>query len=1169
MRLKKIKLAGFKSFVDPTTIPLHSNLTGIVGPNGCGKSNVIDAVRWVMGESSAKNLRGDSMADVIFNGSNSRKPVGQAFIELVFDNSDGSLGGQYANYAEISIKRVVARDGQSNYFLNSARCRRRDITDVFLGTGLGPRSYSIIEQGMISRLIEAKPEELRIYLEEAAGISKYKERRRETETRMRHTRENLERLQDLRDEVAKQLQHLQRQAKTAERFKVLKEEERRLKAEYLALRWRGLDHEDKALEQKIRELETRREAALAEQRGLERQLEEGRAQQIETNDGFNEVQGRYYGVGAEIARVEQAIQHGKETEHRQQHDLQQVEKAWQEAQSHIHNDQHRLGELTAQLREHEPQLGSAEKRAAESAALLASAEEGMRTWQAEWDEFNRLAAEPAQTAEVERTRIQHLDQQLMRLRDAIKRNEQELQSLSWEGLEREIGELETQMAEHTTQGSDLEAQLGGLSERIGELREHNTRYGQEIHQARIELQNARGRDASIEALQQAALGEGKGVIAGWLERQGLKDAPRLAKELQVENGWERAVETVLGASVEAVCVEGLDAYADVLSSIAGGTLTLLERNNSGASSSIADATPLASKVSADWSLGGLLQDIYAADDLNAALRLREHLPATGSVVTRDGLWVGRHWLRVVRESDAKAGVLEREKERRELSVQIDVLERRVSGLELELENTREELREEERRRDELQSQLNRLNSAKADIQAQVAGKRGRLEQARNRSERLTRELREAEEQIDRDESHVREARGCLDGAVTRMDEFQRRRETLVEKRREHETLLEQRRALARNDRDQVHQVALRVESTRTGLASTQQSLERMRGQIAHLATRREELQEGLRQAAAPSRALATELEALLKRRIAVEEELGRARRKVEEIDERLRGLEQGRSAAEQKVQEVREALDRQRMEWQGVHVRRQTVEEQIIETGFALQALFEEMPESATTDEWHEKVENIAQRIQRLGPINLAAIDEFKEQSERMAYLDSQYADLTESLNTLENAIRKIDRETRTRFKETYDKVNSGLKEMFPRLYGGGHAYLEMTGNDLLDTGITVMARPPGKRISTIHLLSGGEKALTAVALVFAIFQLNPAPFCMLDEVDAPLDEANVGRFCDLVREMSERVQFIFITHNKTTMEMANQLIGVTMHEPGVSRLVAVDVDDAVQMATG
>ncbi len=1169
MRLKKIKLAGFKSFVDPTSIPLPSNLTGIVGPNGCGKSNVIDAVRWVMGETSAKNLRGDSMADVIFNGSTSRKPVGQASIELVFDNSDGSLGGQYATYAEISVKRVVSRDGQSNYFLNGARCRRRDITDVFLGTGLGPRSYSIIEQGMISRLIEAKPEELRVYLEEAAGISKYKERRRETENRMRHTRENLERLEDLREEVAKQLQHLQRQARTAERFKVLKEEERRLKAEHLALRWRGLDREDKALEQKIREQETRRESALAEQRAQERQIEEGRAQQVEANDAFNEVQGRYYGVGAEIARVEQAIQHGKETEHRQQHDLQQVEKAWQEAQSHIHNDQHRLNELAEQLQTHEPQINAAEGQAGESAAQLAAAEEAMRTWQAEWEEFNRLAAEPAQTAEVERTRIQHLDQQLMRARDAIKRGEQELQSLSWETLEREIGELETQMTERVAQGAEMEAQLGGFSERIGTLRDQNSRYGQEIHQARTELQNARGRDASIEALQQAALGEGKGVVAGWLERQGLKEAPRLAKELQVENGWERAVETVLGPSIEAVCVDGIDAYAELLSGIAGGTVTLFERNQTTAGGNLDGAIALAAKVSGDWPLGGLLQDVYAAEDLGEALRLRERLPAHGSVVTRDGIWVGRHWLRVVRESDARAGVLEREKERRELNALIDSLDRRVSDLELALENNRETLGDEEQRRDELQAQLNRLNNGKAEIQAQLASKRGRLDQAKGRSERLNRELRDSEEQIVRDETQVREARGRLDGAVERMEEFQRRREALVEKRREHETLLDERRARARSDRDQVHQMALRVESMRSNRTSTQQSLERMQSQISHLATRREELQEALRQAVAPNQALSSELEELLKRRIAVEAELGTARHKVEEIDERLRALEQGRSAAEQKVQEVREVLDRLRMEWQGIHVRRQTVEEQILETGFALQALFDEMPESATSDEWHEKVENIAQRIQRLGPINLAAIDEFKEQSERMEYLDSQYADLTESLNTLENAIRKIDRETRTRFKETYDKVNSGLKEMFPRLFGGGHAYLEMTGTDLLDTGITVMARPPGKRISTIHLLSGGEKALTAVALVFAIFHLNPAPFCMLDEVDAPLDEANVGRFCDLVKEMSERVQFIFITHNKTTMELANHLTGVTMHEPGVSRLVAVDVDDAIQMAAG
>ncbi len=1169
MRLKKIKLAGFKSFVDPTTITLPSNLTGIVGPNGCGKSNVIDAVRWVMGESSAKNLRGDSMADVIFNGSTSRKPVGQASIELGFDNSDGSLGGQYAKYTEISVKRLVSRDGQSTYFLNGVRCRRRDITDVFLGTGLGPRSYSIIEQGMISRLIEAKPEELRVYLEEAAGISKYKERRRETENRMRHTRENLERLEDLREEVSKQLQHLQRQARTAERFKVMKEEERRLKAEHLVLRWQGLDAEDKALEQRISEHETRREAALAEQRGFERQLEEGRSQQIERNDAFNEVQGRYYGVGAEIARVEQAIQHGKEMEHRQQHELQQVEKAWQEAQTHIHNDQHRLNELHAELNESEPQLLAIEKAAGESAARLAESEEAMRAWQQSWEAFNREAAEPAQTAEVEKTRIQHLDQQMLRAREAIQRNEHELQGLTWESLEEEIAALENQRQEQMDRGNELDAQIGTVAEQINQARERSNSAGEELHQVRTQLQNTRGRLASVEALQQAALGEGKGGISTWLERQGLQTAPRLAKELQVESGWERAVETVLGPSIEAVCVSSIDAVTSLLGEFDKGTLTLIEEGGSGNASSVAGATRLIDKTKASWSLSGPLQDVYAAESLTEAMELRRQLPEHGSVVTRDGIWLGRHWLRVVKEADAQAGILERERELRELNHQLESLEHNSDELEREQERARQLLRESEQEREELQTQLNRLNAVKADLQAQLASKRGRLEQAKNRSERLENELNETREQIHRDETAVKDARGRLDGAVERMESYQRKRETLQDERRELDEVLDQRRARARADRDQVHQQALQLESLRSSHTSTQQSLERMQSQLGHLVQRREELQKALEEAVAPNQALAEELDELLKRRVAVEEELGQARRRVEEIDEQLRRLGQERNTAEQKVQTIRDAMDKLRMEWQGIHVRRQTIEEQLIETGYNKETLLEEMPEEATAQEWQTKVETIAQRIQRLGPINLAAIDEFKEQSERMEYLNSQHEDLTESLNTLENAIRKIDRETRTRFKETYDRVNGGLKEMFPRLFGGGHAYLEMTGNDLLDTGITVMARPPGKRISTIHLLSGGEKALTAVALVFAIFLLNPAPFCMLDEVDAPLDEANVGRFCDLVREMSEKVQFIFITHNKTTMELSNQLTGVTMHEPGVSRLVAVDVDDAIQMAAG
>ncbi|MGA7800927.1 MAG: chromosome segregation protein SMC, partial [Gammaproteobacteria bacterium] len=743
MRLTKIKLAGFKSFVDPTTIHLPSNLVGVVGPNGCGKSNTIDAVRWVMGESSAKNLRGDSMADVIFNGSNSRKPVGHAMIELVFDNSDGSVGGQYAQYGEISIKRQVSRDGQSSYFLNATRCRRRDITDIFLGTGLGPRSYSIIEQGMISRLIEAKPEDLRVYLEEAAGISKYKERRRETENRIRHTRENISRLDDLRDEIEKQLERLQRQARTAERYKELKQEERRVKAELLALRYRAQHDESVARERAIQERETALEAVVAEQRAIEAAMEKGREALIEANDSFNEVQGRYYGLGAEIARVEQAIQHGKDTRQQRQQELTQTEAAWSEAQAHIELDAGRLTELASELERSEPELEALREREQASTAALREAEEAMQDWQLQWEDFNRRAAEPSQTAQVERTRIDHLDRQLLQLAQRLERIEQELGNLSVAGLEQEIESLAEQETEGSERTSILDGELHEALARITELRELMQRQSAELNEVRGHQQGARGRLASLDALQQAALGRRAGAVTDWLESQGLKDAPRLAQQLHVDAGWERAVETVLGFYLEAVCIDGIDRVAGVLEGLEHGALALVDTAASAVDlPSAQTALPLLSKVRAPWALDSLLGGVYAADSLAQALQLRTGLAPHESVITSQGIWIGQGWLRVARDADERAGVIEREKEISELNEQLHGHSEVLQTLEQGLEEAREALREAEQRREALQAEVNQAHRRQSEIHAQLGARRGRLEQAHARVEALREEAEE-------------------------------------------------------------------------------------------------------------------------------------------------------------------------------------------------------------------------------------------------------------------------------------------------------------------------------------------------------------------------------------------------------------------------------------------
>ncbi len=1168
MRLKKIKLTGFKSFVDPTTIHLPSNLVGVVGPNGCGKSNIIDAVRWVMGESSAKHLRGESMADVIFDGSTTRKPVGVAAIELTFDNSDGSLGGQYAQYAEIAIKRQVSRDGVSAYSLNGARCRRRDITDVFLGTGLGPRSYSIIEQGMISRLIEAKPEELRVYLEEAAGISKYKERRRETENRIRHTEENLERLKDLREEVDRQLQHAKRQARTAERYQELKQQERRVHAELLALNSRALAGQLHGLEQKASGETNALEQAIAEVRRLEAALEQQRAAHVHTGDQLNEIQGRFYAVGAEVSKVEQAIQHARDLAQRQAREAEELDSSRGELQRHLDGDTTRLADLDRALAAAEPDLAAARTRAQSTAQARTEAEQAMQAWQAEWEAFNQTAAEPAQQAQVERTRTDQLEERRQRLRLRRERLDEELTRLDPASLDAEIEKLAADRDARQAELERRESEHAELRRRLETLRGENQTVRQALDALRDELQRARGRQASLEALQQAALGKTDTGATGWLERAGLAGAPRLAEGLRAEPGWELALETVLGPSLEAVCVDDLARYAAGAAGLEGGHLFLVDPGANAAPSGGAGDL-LSDKLVEGAGAAALLAGIHAAEDLDRALALRGGLAPHESVVTRDGLWLGPNWLRVARETDAHGGVLAREQELRELDARVVGLGDRVGSTEARDATLRATLGDAEQQREELQQALQQAHRALAEVKARLGERQARREQLRVRDAAIRSEREELEAEDRQCAEALETSRGNLHRALEAMEGLAERREQLEKRRAEHRTALDEARRAAQSDHDAVHVLALRIEAQRTERQATAQGLQRVEEQLARLGTRHAELEQARSLIGAPQVQRQQELGRLLAQRVEVESQLGSARRELEGIEAGIREAEERRVRAEQAVEARRETLEATRMRCNELRVRGETVQEEIAKSGFTREALLDDLPDDAMPAAWQERLDGLTASIQRLGAINLAAIDEHRELAERMHHLDSQYTDITDALATLQEAIRKIDRETRQRFRDTFEKVNNQLGALFPRLFGGGHAYLQLTGNDLLDTGVTVMARPPGKRNSTIHLLSGGEKALTAVALVFSIFQLSPAPFCMLDEVDAPLDDANVGRFCEMVGEMAQKVQFVFITHNKVTMELADQLLGVTMNEPGVSRMVSVDVGEAVRMAAG
>jgi chromosome segregation protein len=1151
MRLDKIKLAGFKSFVDPTSVPLPSNLVAVVGPNGCGKSNVIDAVRWVMGESSAKMLRGESMADVIFNGSSARKPVGTATIELVFDNSDGGAGGQYAKYSQISVKRQVSRDGQSAYYLNGTRCRRRDITDLFLGTGLGPRSYSIIEQGTISRLIEARPEELRAFLEEAAGISKYKERRRETENRIRHTRENLDRLNDLVEEVGKHLQHLERQAATAERYKKLREQERRLKAELLALGWRDLSHDLAQRDKGIGTLETEVEAAVAGQRRLEADLERLRSELHETGDAFNEVQGRFYAVGGDIARTEQSLQYGRDARRRQEQELEQAQRELGNLDEQARHDSTRLEELEQQLLEQEPELERLGAEEEDRAAILDEAEAAMESWQGEWEAFNQGAAEPAQLAQVERTRINHLEQQIANLQRRKDKLAGELERLGHSELQLELEELAGRESAFLESRVEGEERLEAVNTRILDLRGERSELVLALDEVKEELQTARGRQASLEALQQAdRAGQGE-RIEQWLEERGLHQAQRLADGLEVEPAWRNAVEVVLAERLQAVHAGSLAHHGGALDTLDEGPLHLFE----GGVDADPAADELRARVRSPWSLRSWLHGVRVADDLPGALQRRGELAPGESFVTPDGIRIGPDWLQLPGQQQPGHGVLERAEELKALQTRVADLGAASAELGSRLQQQDDSLDALEAERADLQVELDRAGRELSRLHSDLSAKRTRLEHLVGRRESVEAEHEEVAGQILEDREAEAEARERLHQALEQMETLASRRDQLVAGRDRLRSAQEEARGGLRSVSERARKLALAVEAARTARQSLGAGRARLHEQLEQWRQRRDAQAQALETGDEPLRQLQEELERQLSLRIEVEQELAQARKRVEAVESGLRDGEQQRQGAERQTQERRANLDQARMARQEVVIRSRTLEEQLKETGMTPGALLAELEDDAREAHWREEVEKMAVRIQRLGAINLAAIDEFREESERKRYLDEQHADVTRSLETLEEAIRKIDRETRTRFKETFDRVNNGIKTLFPRLFGGGHA------------GVTVMARPPGKRNSSIHLLSGGEKALTAVALVFSIFQLNPSPFCMLDEVDAPLDDANVGRFCELVKSMSDQVQFIFITHNKITMELANQLCGVTMHEPGVSRLVSVDVEEAVQLA--
>ncbi|MEP1446723.1 MAG: chromosome segregation protein SMC [Paraglaciecola sp.] len=1160
MRLKKIKLAGFKSFVDPTTIPFPDDMTAVVGPNGCGKSNVIDAVRWVLGESSAKNLRGDSMTDVIFNGSTARKPVSQCSVELVFDNSSGRIQGEYAGYNELSVKRIVTKEAQSSYLLNNSKCRRRDVTDLFLGTGLGPRSYAIIEQGMISRLIESKPQELRVFIEEAAGVSKYKERRRETETRIRHTNENLERLEDVRGELGQQLEKLQRQANAAKRYKELKQNERRYKAELAAIRWRQHSKKIDALESDIAKKNAAIEAFVAEQRNEEKDITEFKQQQQDCKQQLSDIQQQVFRVSTDITRIEQNQIHTKQRRQQIEQESAALHQSIVENETHHQQNLEKITELTQQLELAEPEKLLLEEQLEQAEISLIEAEEQFSQQQNQWRNQEQEFNQRKQQAQSCHGKIQSLMSIQMRTQQRIGELKDELNEVSDDELAIQIdaNQQEIQILEEQTQQSAEESQHALSNEQSVQLSlKHLT---QDQIALKGDVQSIEAQLAALHALQKS--NEADNQSQQFIENLELSHQSWW-QTLEIKQGWEDAFETITQHWQNAQLLPQSTKQKDLIE--LPGSVWLFENDYiDNHSSNIAEdsiATKLNNRAVPNW-----ITNIMCAVSLESALAILPKLASHQSVVTQEGYWLGQGWM-VVGSAEQQSGLLKRANQIKQLEVELDLVQNKLLQAEEAVNEEEHKLAVAKRNAETGKQQFEhlKLNLQQTRNQTQLLVQQQQQNVGRNT--RLSQELVRQQQTLEQEQLQLEEL-------SLQAEELEQTVEHLQEQQREFELNREQQQQKVLDNRTQteatknkLHQLALHLQTVRSQhqgltdsqqrevalLTNMQQKLQLLNTEFAELAMPLEDQQDSLQQ--------------LLEQKAILDIQQQELNDKLANIQEKLSVAEKGQQGVTDKIQVMLSELQSIKLECEGYRVRANGVLDQLQEMQQNLKSVLESLPEDSNEKTWQNHLDKTVASVARLGAVNLAAVEEYDIQAERKQHLDDQNDDLVAALEILEQAIRKIDKETRSRFKETFDQVNDDLKQLFPKVFGGGMAYLELTGDDLLETGVAIMARPPGKKNSTIHLLSGGEKALTALSLVFAIFRLNPAPFCLLDEVDAPLDDANVVRFCKLVSEMSKTVQFIFITHNKIAMEMATHLTGVTMAEPGVSRMVAVDVDEAVAIA--
>jgi len=1172
VRLNSIKLSGFKSFAEPTNFMLPGQLVGVVGPNGCGKSNIMDAVRWVLGESKASELRGESMQDVIFNGTTTRKPASRSSVELVFDNADHRAGGQWGQFAEIAVKRVLTRDGNSSYYINNQPVRRRDVQDVFLGTGLGPRAYAIIGQGTISRIIESRPEELRLFLEEAAGVSKYKERRRETENRLSDTRENLTRVEDILRELNANLEKLEKQAEVAARYNALQAEGTLKQHQLWFLKRREAEGDQGKLKAEVDQAVNALESRIADLRHVEADLETIRQAHYAAGDEVNQAQGKLYEASAEVGKLEAEIRfvvEGRQRAEQRLVQLQEQSAQWQQRSEEATVELEHLAEQSATAEDQNMTLAA---QVEDQAMALPDLEEALRQAQQKANEQRASVGQVQQQIQVlaaEQRSIEEQSRQLGQRRERLQIDRNALTAPDEQGLQ----ELQAQLAEATAASEESHARLEELQTLVPELDEDRRHRQQVVNDESARLADLTARIEALKALQEKVRTDGK--LKPWLSKHGMEGLEGLWSRIHIESGWENALESALREKLGALEVSRLDMVRAFASDAPPAKLSFFSPPSAGTAPA-RSGLPSGCRALADLLrvndaglaalLGDWLQGCFTAPNLDDALSWRAQMQHGEVLYVPAGHAVTAHSVSFYAQDSEQAGLLARAQE---------------------IENLDKQLRAQILIAEESRSALVKAEAAYADASQRLISVRQEATAAQSRAHGLQVETLRLSQLAEQTRARSQQIEGDLAEVDALLDELQERRVTAEARFEE----LDMQLADSQERHAQLDERVIEAERKLAECREQQRSLERQAQEAQFsqrsLQARQAELQRTLDTAAQQIQSITAEagrahdelsrltdaaaqggLQDALNLKMEREQQLGAKRSAYDDLTAKLRASDERRVAFERELEPLRQRITDLQLKEQASRLGLEQYTQLLTDAQADLETVARSIEEGEVRLYGLQgEIDRLHREINALGPVNLAALDELSSARERKTFLDAQTADLTDAMTTLEDAIRKIDGETRELLGSTFHTVNQHFGRMFPELFGGGQARLVMTGEEILDAGVQVMAQPPGKKNQTIHLLSGGEKALTAIALVFAIFQLNPAPFCLLDEVDAPLDDANTERYARLVASMGKETQFLFISHNKIAMEMAEQLIGVTMQEQGVSRIVAVDMESAVGMA--